>query len=120
MTTTKPEKQIDYIELSMTDLAATRRFYEAVFGWKFTDYGESYTSFVDGRMAGGFTTEAPIAHGGILIVIYAKDLSEVKDKIRAAGGRIVKDIFSFPGGKRFHFTDPNGNELAVWSDVSSL
>jgi predicted enzyme related to lactoylglutathione lyase len=117
MSQTKPENKIDYIELPASDIPGTQRFYEAVFGWKFEDYGPDYTSFFDGRLAGGFTTESSSKGRGVLVVIYAGDLTAVQQKIEAAGGRIVKAIFSFPGGRRFHFTDPNGNELAVWSDV---
>ena len=113
----KPDKQIDYIELPATDIAATKQFYSTVFGWKFEDYGPEYTSFFDGRMAGGFTTEARPSSRGILLVIYAADLAAMQDTIRAAGATVVKDTFSFPGGRRFHFADPNGNELAVWSDI---
>lgn len=117
MSDTKPEKQIDYIELPMLDLNATEAFYEAAFGWRFEDYGPGYTSFFDGRIAGGFTTGVQAPGSGILLVIYARDLPALQQSIRDAGGIIVKDIFSFPGGRRFHFTDPNGNELAVWSDL---
>lgn len=117
MSDTRSDNQIDYVELPMTDLAATRRFYETVFGWGFEDYGPGYTSFFDGRVSGGFTTEAQAPCRGLLLVIYARDLSAMQDRIRTAGGSIVKDTFSFPGGQRFHFADPNGNELAVWSDV---
>jgi uncharacterized protein len=113
----KPENQIDYVELPMSDLNTTKAFYETVFGWRFENYGPGYTSCFDGRISGGFTTEAPPPGKGILLVIYASDLTKTQDTIRKAGGRIVKDKFSFPGGSRFHFTDPNGNELAVWSDV---
>jgi predicted enzyme related to lactoylglutathione lyase len=120
MSQTKPEKQIDYIELPASDIPCTKRFYEAVFGWKFEDYGPDYTSFFDGRLAGGFTTESAAKDQGgrgVLVVIYAGDLTAVQKKVEAAGGGIVKAIFSFPGGRRFHFADPNGNELAVWSDA---
>jgi len=110
------DNQIDYIELPATDIPATKRFYEAAFGWKFTDYGTGYTSFHDGRMAGGFTTEAPAPSRGLLLVLYAADLAAAQKRITEAGGKIVKAIFDFPGGRRFHFTDPNGNELAVWSE----
>lgn len=113
----KPEKQIDYIELPMSDLKSTRAFYETVFGWKFEDYGPGYTSFFDGRIGGGFTTEGQPPCSGALLVIYASDLAQMQDAIRSAGGRVVKDTFSFPSGRRFHFTDPNGNELAIWSDT---
>ena len=110
------DNQIDYIELPATDIPGTKRFYEAAFGWKFTDYGSEYTSFHDGRMAGGFTTEAPAPARGLLLVLYAADLAAAQKRITGAGGKIVKEIFDFPGGRRFHFTDPNGNELAVWSE----
>jgi len=110
------DNQIDYIELPAKDIPATKRFYEAAFGWKFTDYGSEYTSFHDGRMAGGFTTEAPAPARGLLLVLYAADLAAAQKRITGAGGKIVKEIFDFPGGRRFHFTDPNGNELAVWSE----
>jgi len=106
---------MDYIEFPGTDLPKTKAFYEQVFGWKFTDYGPDYTSFADGRLAGGFSKERQVG-GGPLVVIYAHDLAATEAKVRAAGGQIVKDTFSFPGGRRFHFTDPSGNELAVWSE----
>jgi len=110
------DNQIDYIELPATDIPTTKRFYDAAFGWKFTDYGTEYTSFHDGRMAGGFTTETPAPSRGLLLVLYAADLAAAQKRITEAGGKIVKEIFDFPGGRRFHFTDPNGNELAVWSE----
>ena len=116
MTPPKPENQIDYIELPASDIAGTKQFYSAAFGWKFEDYGPDYTSFVDGRLAGGFTKDLPAPARGLLLVIYSSDLPAMQGKIKAAGGTIVKDTFSFPGGQRFHFTDPNGNELAVWSE----
>jgi hypothetical protein len=116
MSKQKPEKQIDYIEFPASDLARTKEFYRTVFGWKFEDYGPDYTSFFDGRLAGGFTTETPAPSRGLLAVIYAGDLAAVQKEVQKAGGKISKAIFSFPGGRRFHFLDPNGNELAVWSD----
>ena len=111
------DRRIDYIELPATDIAATRRFYVDAFGWKFTDYGPTYTSFEDGRLAGGFTKDGSVAKGGPLVVIYADNLEAVEQKVRQAGATIVKPIFSFPGGRRFHFSDPSGNELAVWSET---
>ncbi len=110
------DRRIDYIELPATDVSKTKAFYMQAFGWKFTDYGPDYTSFEDGRIAGGFTKQGKVVQGGPLIVIYAADLAGMEAKVRSAGGSIVKDIFSFPGGRRFHFSDPSGNELAVWSD----
>ncbi len=112
----KPENQIDYVELPTSGTARAKEFYSAVFGWKFEDYGPGYTSFLDGRLGGGFTTEVPAPSRGLLLVIYSSDLAAIQQKIEAAGGKIVKEIFSFPGGRRFHFTDPDGNELAVWSE----
>ena len=110
------DRRIDYIEFPATDIAATKRFYSDVFAWKFEDYGPDYTSFVDGRLAGGFWKSPSVERGGVLVVIYGADLAAVEEQVKAAGGAIVKPAFSFPGGRRFHFTDPNGNELAVWSE----
>jgi uncharacterized protein len=111
----KPEhdRTIDYIEFGATDIAATKRFYTACFGWKFTDYGPDYTAFEDGRLSGGFTKEAKTGSAP-LVVLYASELERARAAVLAEHGRIVRDIFSFPGGRRFHFLDPNGNELAVW------
>ncbi len=107
--------RIDYLEFAATDIEKTKRFYSAVFGWKFEDYGPAYTSF-HGRLAGGFYAAGNVQGSGPLVVIYSTGLADTKNKVTAAGGRIVKDIFAFPGGRRFHFADPSGNELAVWSD----
>src|SRR5690606_29488 len=104
----------DYIELGTTDLPATKAFYQKVFRWKFTDYGPDYTSFEDGRMTGGFTTESRPGKSP-LVVIYAADLEELKREVTAAGAKVFNE-HSFPGGRRFHFTDPGGNEIAVWSE----
>lgn len=110
------DRRIDYIELPVSDVAACKRFYSNAFGWTFTDYGPDYTSFEDGRLAGGLTKAEAVGTGGPLIVIYAIDLEATEARLRQAGGTIVKPAFSFPGGRRFHFADPSGNELAVWSD----
>jgi len=110
------DTRIDYIEFPATDLAATKQFYATVFGWKFTDYGPDYTSFEDGRLAGGFMRNGKPPSGGPLVVIYAVDLAATEASVRRGGGRIVKPAFAFPGGRRFHFEDPSGNELAVWSE----
>jgi predicted enzyme related to lactoylglutathione lyase len=109
--------RIDYIEFPARDIAGIKSFYSQVFGWKFEDYGPGYTAFQDGRLSGGFTTEAKPGGGGPLVVIYTADLESAGRKIQAAGGAIVKEAFSFPGGRRFHFADPSGNVLAVWSDA---
>jgi predicted enzyme related to lactoylglutathione lyase len=116
MTQSQNNGRMDYIEFPTTDIAKTKDFYIQVFGWNFTDYGPDYTSFEDGRLAGGFSKAAQMSHGGPLVVIYATDLIACEAKVKAAGGKIVKDAFDFPGGRRFHFADPSGNELAVWSE----
>lgn len=116
MDTRTNDRRIDYIEFPAGDVTGTKQFYVRVFGWKFTDYGPDYTSFEDGRLAGGFAKQADVRRGGPLVVIYATDLAAAEAKVRAEGGLIVKETFSFPGGRRFHFTDPSGNELAIWSD----
>lgn len=108
--------RIDYLEFPATDMDATKKFYSAVFGWEFVDYGPDYASFNDGRLDGGFTTETEVSSAGPLVVFFAVNLEDVEASIRQHGGRIVKEIFDFPGGRRFHFADPSGNELAVWSD----
>jgi len=110
------DKQVDYVEFHSTDLAATKRFYAGVFGWEFTDYGPEYTSFRDGRLQGGFARADAVRTGGPLVVIYATELEALEQSVRRHGGRVVREIFSFPGGRRFHFADPSGNELAVWSE----
>jgi hypothetical protein len=110
------DNQIDYIEFPATDIPKTKDFFSSVFGWKFEDYGPDYTSFVDGRIAGGFTRDAPLPVKGVLVVLYAANLEATAKKVKDAGATISKDIFSFPGGRRFHFLDPNGNELAVWGE----
>ena len=110
------DRRIDYVEFSVTDVPAAKKFYAGVFGWEFTDYGPDYTSFSDGRLAGGLRLAPEVAAGGPLIVLYALDLADIEERIRVRGGDIVRKTFEFPGGRRFHFTDPSGNELAVWSD----
>jgi predicted enzyme related to lactoylglutathione lyase len=117
MSQAEHDRRIDYVEFGATDIEATKRFYSGVFGWKFTDYGPEYTAFHDGRLAGGFAkVKASPREGGALVVLYASDLEPMEASVKGAGGKITKEIFSFPGGRRFHFHDPNGNELAVWSD----
>lgn len=110
------DRRIDYIELPVLDVEAAKRFYSTVFGWSMTDYGPDYASFEDGRLAGGFPKAESVTPGGPLVVIYAVDLEQMEQSVTANGGTIVREIFDFPGGRRFHFRDPSGNELAVWSD----
>ncbi len=113
-------EKIDYVEFPAKDIAVVKKFFTEVFGWKFVDFGPEYCAFNNAGLNGGFyksdlvsTTEK----GSTLIVFYSKTLEATQEKIEMSGGSIIKAIFSFPGGRRFHFCDPNGNEYAVWSDV---
>lgn len=110
------DRRIDYIEFPVTDIAAAKQFYAEVFGWTMQDWGPDYASFKDGRLDGGFRAATEVVRGGSLVVLYALDLEGIKASIESHGGKIVQEIFEFPGGRRFHFLDPSGNELAVWSD----
>ena len=113
------DKTINYIELPMTDTAKTKAFYGSVFDWTFTDWGPDYISFDGAGIDGGFNGESAISPTapGILVVLYAKVLEQILENVTAADGEIIKQVYEFPGGRRFHFRDPNGNELAVWSEV---
>jgi predicted enzyme related to lactoylglutathione lyase len=110
------DNQINYVEFKAKDLEKIKKFYSRCFGWAFTDYGPDYVSFSRSGLAGGFEKTDQKIVNGVLIVLYHQDLDAIKAKIIEAGGKISKDIFQFPGGHRFHFTDPEGHELAVWSD----
>lgn len=110
-------EKLNYVELHACDLPATKAFFAAAFGWSFTDYGPGYTAFADQGLDGGFfqSDRANLsAGGGALIVFYSERLEATLAKVEQAGGRIVKPIFAFPGGRRFHFLEPSGNEFAVW------
>lgn len=109
--------RINYIEFSAEDLTAIKDFYSSVFNWQFTDYGPTYVAFSDGNLDGGFEKGTDRGKSGALVILYSDNLPETQAKIEGAGGTITKPIFDFPGGKRFHFLDTAGNELAVWSDV---
>ena len=110
------DRRIDYIEFPAIDIERTKTFYSSVFGWKFTDWGSDYVSFEDGRLSGGFGKGEAVVPGGPLVVVYASNLSEIEEAIQAHGGEIVREAYRFPGGRRFHFADPDGNVLAVWTD----
>lgn len=112
-------ERINYLELPASNLDAVKAFFETVFKWRFTDYGPDYSAFHSGVLEGGFfksTQSSETKHGAALIVFYSQDLASTEAKILAAGGHINKACFDFPGGRRFHFQDPCGNEYAVWSD----
>lgn len=118
MSNTENDRRIDYIELNVSDIAASKAFYGKAFDWAFIDYGPQYCEFSDGRLKGGFTTLAPVSSsGGPLVILFANDLEATLANVRAAGATISQEIFEFPGGRRFHFRDPDGYELAVWSDT---
>jgi predicted enzyme related to lactoylglutathione lyase len=107
--------KIDYVEMPAGDLPTTKAFYGAAFGWTFTDYGPEYAAMSEG-LDGGFYADPADAVAKPLVILYATDLEAMEAKITAAGGTIVRPAFSFPGGRRFHFADPSGNELAVWAE----
>lgn len=115
MSNSGKDRQIDNIEFNVSDIERSKSFYSAVFSWTFVDYGPTYTEFSDGRLKGGFTTGEPVSPGGPLVILYSDNLGEAESRVVAAGGIISREVFSFPGGKRFHFVDPDGYELAVWS-----
>lgn len=115
------QHKIDYIELATRDMSATKTFFQEVFGWTFHDHGADYTAFEESSAGvnGGFFHEqqvASTANGSALVVLYSEDLDQARETIRSAGGEIIQDVFDFPGGRRFHFREPGGNEMAVWSE----
>ena len=112
-------EKINYIEFPAHDLDVIKDFFADVFGWKFTDYGPEYTAFfeADTGLDGGFylaDKRSNTESGAALVVFFSDDLAKTQAKITEFGGKICQEIFNFPGGRRFHFTDPNGNEHAVW------
>lgn len=110
---------INYIEFSAVDMAEAKRFFKAAFDWEFSDYGPDYAGIRnrtgEGECGGICRTDKVVA-GGPLVILYSVDLESSLASVKQAGGRVTQEIFSFPGGRRFHFRDPSGNELAVWSD----
>lgn len=110
--------RIDNIELSVSDIERSKDFYGTLFGWTFTDFGPTYCEFNDGWLTGGFSRSEQVSTGGPLLILYHHELDDIQNRIVAAGGIISQPVFSFPGGQRFHFLDPDGNELAVWSAVA--
>ncbi len=112
-------EKINYVEFPSADFDATKQFFNTVFGWEFVDYGEEYTAFSNQGLDGGFfksNLSSSAESGSALVVFYSESLEATEKKIQASAGKVTQPIFSFPGGRRFHFTDPTGNEFAVWSD----
>lgn len=113
-------QKINYVEFPSKDLAATKRFFSEVFDWQFEDYGPEYMAIHNAGLDGGFFKSDQVVStdkGSALVVIYSNELECTQAAVESAGGKVIKPIFSFPGGRRFHFSDPNGNEYAVWSDI---
>jgi len=111
--------KIDYVEFPARDIAATKAFFAKVFSWEYEDYGPDYVAIINAGIDGGFFKSDLVASsesGGALLVFFSDTLEQTQVDIEAAGGKVIKAIFAFPGGRRFHFIDPNGNEFAVWSD----
>ena len=118
----KEHEKINYVEFASNDLEATKLFFQKVFNWNFTDYGPDYTAFENAGIDGGFYREnlsSRSENGGALIVFYSSNILETQEKIIKHGGTIIKPIFTFPGGERFHFIEPSGNEYAVWTDQNA-
>ena len=109
----REDGKIDYIEFPAKDLGAAKRFYATAFGWGFVDYGPDYAAFEGAAMDGGLNSDGAVP--APLVILYARDLEAMEARVKAAGGEIVREIRSFPGGRRFHFRDPAGNVLGVWS-----
>lgn len=112
-------EKINYVEFPSEDLTKTKTFFEKTFGWEFQDFGPEYSAFSNQGLDGGFfksQSSAKTATGSALIVFFSDNLENTMSKIENNKGKIVKPIFSFPGGRRFHFEEPGGNEFAVWSD----
>lgn len=113
-------EKLDYVEFPANDLSATKEFFIDAFGWAFEDFGPEYTAFSGQGLDGGFFKSDQASHtsrGSALLVFYSENLTSTLSKVEAAGGIIIQPIFSFPGGHRFHYTEPSGNEFAVWSDT---
>jgi uncharacterized protein len=118
-TTMNEHNKLNYVEFPCTSISRTKEFFERVFGWSFVDYGPDYTSFSNQGLDGGFfksDLSAATKTGSALLVFYSARLEETLANVVSAGGVIVQSVFSFPGGRRFHFTEPSGNEFAVWSE----
>ncbi len=115
-------EKMNYVEFPAIDIQASKTFFSEVFGWSFEDYGPDYAAFSGQGLDGGFfrsELSSFCAKGGALIVFYSQDIETTQTKIEASKGEVVKEIFAFPGGRRFHFREPSGNEFAVWTDVAA-
>ncbi|MCS0392348.1 VOC family protein [Vibrio diabolicus] len=112
-------EKLNYVEFGSTNINATKQFFERTFDWTFIDYGPEYSAFSGQGLDGGFFKSEFVnqtANGGALLVFYSSDIQATQIKVELHGGKIIRPIFEFPGGCRFHFTEPSGNEFAVWSE----
>lgn len=114
------DNTINYIEFPLANPSATKQFYGSLFGWEFQEWGPNYLSFSGAGIDGGFNGEdkTPVQKPGVLVILFSDDLEASLVAIKDAGATVIRDIYSFPGGRRFHFLDPNGNELAIWAEVA--
>lgn len=118
----KETGKINYVEMPSLDLEVTKSFFSSTFGWSFVDYGPDYVAIENAGIDGGFfksDLKATTDNGSALLVLYSTDLESTLEKVTSSGGKIIRNIFTFPGGRRFHFADPNGNEYAVWSESNA-
>lgn len=119
---TKSHEKLNYVEFAARDLTATKAFFQAAFGWQFVDYGPDYAAFADEGLDGGFYRADLCSHsaqGGALLVFYSADIEATQARVNQHGGTINRPLFDFPGGRRFHFVEPSGNEFAVWSEAAA-
>ncbi|WP_417683112.1 VOC family protein [Pseudidiomarina aquimaris] len=110
---------INYVELPATNIEATKKFFSDAFNWSFVDYGPDYAAIQGAGLDGGFyrsELKATTANGSALVVLYSTELEQAQQQVEQSGGTVIKPIFEFPGGRRFHFTCPSGNEYAIWSE----
>lgn len=118
----KETGKINYVEIPSRDLEKTKAFFTSAFGWSFVDYGSEYVAIENAGIDGGFYKSDKVSStesGSVLVVLYSSELEATIKKVTSSGGKVVQEIFDFPGGRRFHFTDPNGNEYAVWSEPNA-
>ncbi|USD61321.1 VOC family protein [Vibrio sp. SCSIO 43140] len=113
------KEKLNYVEFAARDLIQTKQFFREAFGWTFVDYGDEYTAFSDQKINGGFYKAELFSdnrEGGALLIFYSSSIEATYERVLKCGGVIVKEIFDFPGGLRFHFSEPSGNVFAVWSE----
>ncbi|MEU7846317.1 VOC family protein [Micromonospora parva] len=118
-TTPHQHHAIDYVEITVTDIAKAKRFYAGAFGWQFNDYGPGYAGIRSPRgdsEVGGLRLDESVPTGGPLVLLFSADLDRSVQAVTDAGGQVVNGPYEFPGGRRFHFTDPSGNQLGVWAE----